>query len=266
MKRPRLILLLLTALGCVLGLGLRMYVFTHCLDAAGRLIPGSRALYGILAFLLAGTGVMLALCLRLNRNKGRDDDFSQAPWYLFGGLMAALALFFGNLIRLLDRGAGDRVELVLCLAGMAGAGLLALTALFRGRGYKWLFWAQLLPALYAGMRLIMDFRLWSLDPIVIDFVARLFAGVSAMIGMAHQTGFALGYGSRRTTVFWGLCGWVYAVLCLPDCLVSHSIGLGELAITLGLGFWMFLTALHLLRPEVQSEPAPVEEAPETPNP
>lgn len=274
MKRSPLpwILIVLAALGAIVGAGLRIYQLTHCMTSAGLIVPGSRILYGMLGFAAIGASVISILCSKLNGAPGNERAVTGSAGCLFVELAAAVAVFYGSLQCLLDltaaagsfaallRGAGF-ASLLLPLGGMIAAGLLAATALLYGRGTKTTFWFLLLACVFYAAQLIADFKQWSTDPLVIDFCFRLLARVCGMLALFHISGFPLSAGRKRLTVFWSVGAFVFTGMMLPDLFLGSGISLGELLLQVGLTAWCAVHALLILRPSVQAEqPAPEDDA------
>ena len=253
MKRsvfPRLVLLL-AALGMPVGAGLRVYQLTRCMNEVGLIIPGSRILYGMLGFSLIGVVVIAVLCFRLNKVRGGEDCFEGRPVFLFLDLAAATAMFFGCLQRYFDGGSA-----LLFLGGMVAAACLATASLLYGKRSQTTFWLLLLPCVFFAAQIISDFKGWSSDPLVIDFCFRLLTQVCALLAIFHISGFALGYGRKRMTVFWSVGASVFAAMSAPDFFVNRSLPLGQLLLLCGAALWCASHAIRILGEKSQSQTAP----------
>ena len=242
---------------------LRVFHLKTAFDENGLLPPGSPALLLTVLSAVCCFALLCFLCLRLNRLPGREDCFSRGAAGLFFRLTAAILVFFGAGMALLER--PEKAETLIACVGLLSGLLLVWTALAprRDRGF---FWARLVPALYAGATLVLQFRDWSHDPMVIHVAPILLAWTACMVEMMLLSGFSLGAGHRRSAVLFGLCAGVFTCMTLPDYLLGLRSGVPDLLTLLGLALWGAVSALELLRPAVQTEtmpePAP-EPAPET---
>lgn len=278
MKRSGVVLgiLLLTGLGALGGAGLRVYQLTSCMTPAGLIRPGDPILYLLLGFaLLCMVGAGL-LCFRTNRVRGGEDCLVGSPVLLFFDLAAAIAIFFGSLLRLAEGTSTVKelferlvmqqpVELflyLLCLGGMLSAGCLAAAALLYGKGSRLTFWLLFLPCVFLAANLIYSFKDWSTDPLVLDFCFLLLAQVCGLLGLFHLAGFPLGFGSKRMSIFWAIGTVLFTATSLPDRLLRGTPALGELLLLIGLALFCGTHAVRLLRTPVQdAAPPEAEDAP-----
>lgn len=251
-----------TAVECAVFLAaLRAVILKTAFDENGLLPPGSKVLL-VTVLAMAGCFVLLwLLSLRLNRLPGTEDCFPRAPLSLGCRLAAAVLVFFGALTALLDGAAGT--ERVAAFSGIAAALAMLWTALAADRG-KLLFWPRLATALYAGAALILRFRNWSHDPLIIHIAPLLLAWTCCMVETMLLSGFSLGAGHRRSGVLFGLGAGVFCCMALPDWILGLRTELPDLLILLGLALWCAEAGFSLTRREVQEEePAEPEAETET---
>lgn len=260
------------ALGSALLLAaVRINHLRTAFDENGLLPPGSRALT-VTVLLSAAVFLMLTLAsLRLNRLPGTEDCFSGGAVWLFLRLAATVLLFCGCALPLLEAPALlEKAWRWTYLGGLLTALAMLWTALAVKRSPA-LFWFRLLLALFTGVSLVLRFREWSHDPMVIHIAPPLLAWVCCMMETMLLTGFPLKAGHRRSGVLFGLAAGVFACMTLVDYLLGQKSGLSEVLILLGVALWCVTAALELLRPQVQAEqPAPEapqeQPAPEAPQP
>lgn len=256
-------------LGALLLAVFRVVTLKTALDEDGLLPLGSPIL-PLTVLLCAAVGCCLwLLCLRLNRLPGRENCFSDGAVPLLLRLAAAIAVFFGALLPLLERQTEpDKAELAIHWAGVAsGLALTWLAAAPASYRKSWSFWLRLLPALYSVAALILRFREWSHDPLVIHFAPLLLCWTCCMVEMMLLSGYSLGAGHRRSGVLFGLGAGVFACMALPDQFLGQSSGLSELLSTMGLALWCAAAGFDLLRSRVQTEqPAPKPEPEAAPAP
>ena len=67
-----------------------------------------------------------------------------------------------------------------------------------------------LPVICWGVRLVRDFRVWSRDPVILDYCYSLLALIFALCAMLELGGFAFDRGKRRLTAFFTLGGIFFA--------------------------------------------------------
>ena len=253
MKQSKLslVLILTTVLFAFAGLGLRVYQLKNCMTEEGLIREGSPILYLMLGLALLFVVLLSLLCRRLDRSLGDGRCLCGPAAFLLVDLVGANVIFYGSLLRLLNGG-----PVPVFVGGMAAAVCLAVASLLYDRRSKLLFWLLIVPALFFGVLLIIDFKHWSVDPQVIDFVFRQLALVCGMLAVLQISGFPLRFGRRRLTVFWCACAVMFSVMTLPDFFLSHAISLGELLIPVGLAIWCASHGMRLLRPA----PKPVKQA------
>ncbi len=231
---------------------IRTVILKTAFDPQGLLPRGSRALlWTVLASALVFGGLWL-LSLRLNRLPGTEDCFSRGPLWLFLRLAAGILVSFGGVMALLEGSyeAGSP-ELLGAWGGIAAGLLLIWTCAVPAK--PWVFWFRVLPALFTGAALVLRFRNWSHDPLVIHILPPLLAWTCCMVEMTLISGFSLGAGHRRSGVLFGLAAGVFACMTLPDFLLGLQTELPELLTLGGLALWCALAGFDLLRAPVQSQ-------------
>lgn len=247
-----------TALAAAALVGLRIFHLKTAFDENGLLPPGSSALpLTVVASAIVFFG-LLVLTLRLNRLPGTEACFSHAKRWLLPKLTAAALLFAGAAMLLLDQAAVmTPIQRLLALCGVAAALGMVGTAVASKRGAS-LFWLRLLLALFTGAWLVLRFRGWSQDPLVIHIAPLLLAWVCAMMQTMLLSGFSLKAGRRRSAVLFGLGTGCFTCMTAVDNVLGLRSELAELLILLGVALWCVTAALELLRPEVQNETAAEE--------
>lgn len=241
--------------GATILTAVRIFLLRTAFDENGLLPPKSGALL-LTVLLCAGVFFGLALlCLRLNRLPGGETCFADVRWQRFPRLAAAVMLFCGCAMLLLDREATETLaERLVAIGGLLAALGMTWTAVSTRRG-PGLFWCRLLPALFSGAALTLRFQGWNHDPLIIRITPPLLAWVCCMVETMLLTGFPLKAGHRRSSVLFGLCAGIFTCMTMADYLLGQSADLSEALILLGLALWCVTAALELLRPQVQEEPA-----------
>ncbi|MBQ1372238.1 MAG: hypothetical protein IIY70_04840 [Oscillospiraceae bacterium] len=244
---------LLALLSAVVLTSLRVFHLKNSLDSDGLLPPQSKVL---LITVLACAGFFLALmvlCLKLNRLPGTESCFSQGGVWGLPKLVAAALLLAGSVLLLQDQELlADSRKCGVTIAGAVSA-LAMGWSVYASKHGAGLFWLRLLPALFTVAGLILRFRIWSHDPLIIHIVPFLLAWVCCTMETMLLTGFPLGAGHRRSTVLFGLSAGMFSCMSIADYLVGQKTGSGEALTLLGLAIWSVCAALELLQPRVQEE-------------
>ena len=251
-------ILLLGGIWAVGGLILRWIILTRSMNEEGLVRIGSPALAVLMAVSALGVGLLTCFCLRLNRLPGTEACFSGTRFLLPGSLAAAGLLLAGCLVSLAAPAERDAEPMrTACLIGVGVAVLLGCTPFVRADKSR--FWLRLLPAAWSLGMMILRFRSWTQDPLIIRIAPTLMAFLCDMLCVMLLSGFPLGAGHRRSTVLFGLCAGIFTVMLIPDHLTGLYGSAGDLLILLGFGLWSVVHALALLRPIVQEETAPETE-------
>lgn len=237
-KTNRIFLFLPFLVGAAAGAAVRRWQLSSAFDSDGLVISGSPSTWvlGILCALL----VVLALVLvqRLPKRSGYEENFSSETPEMVISLAAAVLLLAGCAVSLLNEPRG--VNLLVQFLGIASALCVAVTARQRYQGVVPKAALHLLPCLYLVVRLIVDFKQWSVDPAVLDYCYTLFASISAMCAVFHLGGFCFSQGRRRTSVFWCFLCVVFSAVSLADGGLSHCL------LTAGIGLWAGINGWQLL--------------------
>lgn len=232
---------------------LRVVILKTSFEENGLLPVGSLAQPLTVLAAACCFAVLCLLALRLNRLPGTEACFSRSPVSLFLRLAAAILVFFGALTTILN-GTETTVQQIAAFSGLAAALAMLWTALSPDRGSS-LFWLRLVTALYTAAALILRFRDWSHDPLIIHIVPLLLTWTCCMVETMLLTGFPLKAGHRRSGVLFGLAAAVFLCSLLPDYLLGLRTDLPDLLSLLGLVLWGAEAAGSLLRRDVQDEEA-----------
>ncbi len=112
----------------------------------------------------------------------------------------------------------------------------------------------LIPAIFYVVDLICQFRLWTRDPVILDYCYDLGALICTMCALFHLAGYSFDQGNRRITTFFCLAGVFFNAASMAG--ASAADFLGYLAVTL----WLLSTLWLLLRPAGKKAPV-VEQGP-----
>ena len=103
-----------------------------------------------------------------------------------------------------------------------------------------------LPVICWGVRLVRDFRVWSRDPVILDYCYSLLALIFALCAMLELGGFAFDRGKRRLTAFFTLGGIFFAAAAMAGAQPR------DVAITGGALLYLLTQSWPLLRPVQQA--------------
>jgi hypothetical protein len=172
------------------------------------------------------------------RLKPRKEDVvcTSVPVMLVS-LAAALLLFGGALLRF---SAGGNIALVALLALTAVC--WAVTAVLRRAGKPVSVWLFIIPAVFFAAELVVEFRIWSRDPQILDYCYELLGLIAAMCALFHMGSFSVGKGQRRRTVFYAMCGVFFGGAAL-----AHRVADG--CIWLAVMLWLIAELWRQLRRE-----------------
>ena len=113
----------------------------------------------------------------------------------------------------------------LCLALLLGlfSGIcLFVTAWMRGHGKATYPPLELVPDVYLVVKLILNFKGWSTDPIILDYCIMLFAMIFVVLGFYYSTGFLFDLGKPRLTLLFTLCACLFSAVAVVDGILDGS--------------------------------------------
>ncbi len=239
-KTNRIPVFLITAAGAAAGFLLRRWQLGSAYDEAGLMVSGQASTWvlGIACALL--TVFLIGICRRLEPRCTYLESFSSGKPEMAVSLTAAALLLAGNALALsaAPRGAG----LAVSFFGILSALCMAATAVQRFRGVVPSAVLHIAPCLYLVIKLIVDFKRWSVDPAVLDYCYELFAAIAAMCAVYHLGGFCFDKGRRRISAFWCMACLVFSAVSLADGGLSHGLLIG------GLGLWAAVNGWQLFEP------------------
>jgi len=169
----------------------------------------------ILLILLSTAAVLLAavVALRLKPRRGFTANNRPSMAQLME-LLAALLFLVVGISRFLAMIGLNRwligfggIVCALCL------GAIPVLVLMRKRPPLFLYAAAALSLI---LKLIPEFRFWSIDPNVSDYCFRLFAMLALLCACFHRGEFVLESGKRRLAVFWCSSGIVFCGMAVAD--------------------------------------------------
>ncbi len=76
--------------------------------------------------------------------------------------------------------------------------------------------AWMMPTVYYILQILLRFRGWSTDPMVMDYAFKLFSLLGGMLTACFVAGFAVGEGKGRTSLCFSLMGLVFSAITLAE--------------------------------------------------
>lgn len=221
------------ALGAgLLGLLLRSLMFALGTDAGGVMIPGHWTYVCLWLLSAAAAGALALICKDMGTGEGMEGNLTASLSAALGTALGGILLSAGSLMELLQH--RDTLNTAAGALGIAAGLCLVYLALLRKDG-KANTPAFFVVTVFAAASLISRFRVWSTDPILGDYCFRLLASVSAMLAAFHLSGFPIGKGQRRRTLFFSALCVLFSLISLREGDLSQKLYFGGMALWLLLG-------------------------------
>lgn len=199
----------------LLGAGLRAVLYATGVDEKGLLIDGHWAQTAVLALTFLVALLLVFFCRGIQGPEDSRDSFPPALLPALGSLIGAAGFCIAGLSDLKAAAFQlDRVTAWLCLGSAAALGY---TAVCRFLGRLPFFGAHALVCITFGLRMVCQYRLWSADPQLQDYVFYMLAHVGLMLTAYHLSAFDARMGHHRTLWFLGLFSAYLSLLCLCSC-------------------------------------------------
>lgn len=238
-KLGRVPVMIVTILAAAAAWLLRLKQLESLYDETGYVVAGAGK--GPLTWLCLAALVVFAVLAWLLRPRRKHTALADRSVPVLAlTLAAALGMVLGcvAMIRQLE----NEYDLLLAAGGLITAICWAVVALDRFRGRELPALLFMIPTLFYAVRLILDFRNWSQDPMILDYCFDLLALICIMCATFHLGGFSFDKGKRRLTVFFCCCGIVFGAAAIAGGRIR------ELAMTGGAMLWLASNLWVLLRP------------------
>lgn len=218
-----------------LGLTLRIALYATGIDEKGLLVTGHWA--GIALWLL--TALVAAGLFFLTRPIQGPQRYQDAHPVSVPAGLGALALAVVILITTIrEMGTMDtRLMTVSTVLGFAAAAMMGFVTFCRLSGMKPIFLCHGVLCIYFALRMVSQYRYWSSDPQLQDYVFYLSAYVALMLAAYHQAAFDADMGKHSSL-------WLLSLAAVYLCCLSLK-GTLDTLLLLAAGIWAFtnLTAL-----------------------
>ena len=204
--------------------GLRIWALLTDLDESRLPVMGPATI----VLSLAALAYLVLAVIVANRSKGRSGRYD-VLYYGKGGaacaMIAALMIGLGTLLEFLEalRDGPSMSAPLLALVGMVATICLFVAAGDRRQERKRHEPAEVLPVAYLLIKLLVNFKAWSTDPIILDYLFRLFALIFALIAFFLAAGFVFDQGKPRRTVFFAMGAVFFCAAAVPDGLMDFSL-------------------------------------------
>lgn len=239
-KLRRLPVMIVTVLLAVMAYFLRRSQLQTAFDAIG-VIPGSGRAFTWITILVVIVFAVYAFFLR-GRKKYTAVSSRWMP-LLAVSCVAAVLLVLSSVLRL--GSLAQKSNILIAVGGLVTAACWIGTALSRYQAKRAHGALLLLPAVFYVVDLVLQFRLWTRDPVILDYCYDLLALICTMCALFHLGGYSFDKGSRRITTFFTMCGVFFNAAAMAG--ASAAVFLGYLAAAL----WLLVNLWLLLRPVSQ---------------
>lgn len=244
-----------TLVFAVVAAGLRLWSLLTAVDSRG--LP---VLHLSIYLLIAAAAVFLLSALVFSRRSpcrsGRHAVLDYGTGGSLCGTVAAVLILLGSCAEFAEAlVAGPGISApIMCLLGLLGGICCILTARFRRSGLRRHPGVELVPIVYLLIKLVLNFRHWSIDPIILDYCFVLFALIFSLLAFYRGAGFVFDQGRPRKTLFYAMAAVFFCAAAMMDGIVDLS---PSTVITYGgLLLWQLPVIWDLLAP---SAPDPVPE-------
>ncbi len=204
MKHKSMTLSLL-ALAVLSGAAVRFWNLGSAMDEAGLPLGDHPATLCMVALSVLFALIFLLLSFR---SPGRGTDHTVL---VFSPLQQGISLLGAGLVAvgaLLGLAGNGTAGLVLAVLGLLAGISMGATVRLRKTGNR-VPLPELFPVAYLIIKLILNFKDWSTDPIILDYFDMLFALIFVLLALYHGAGFLFGKGKSRKTLFCACCACVF---------------------------------------------------------
>ena len=234
--------------------GLRLWTLFAALDEND--LP---TMHLSMVVLIAVSGAFLLLALALSLlSPGRSGQY-RVMQYGKGGascaMAAALLIGLGAVTEFMEalREGASMSAPILTLLGMGACICLFVAAGDRRQDRKRHEAAEVLPVAYLLIKLILNFKSWSTDPIILDYCFKLFAMIFALLAFFLEAGFVFDRGKPRRTLFCAMGAVFFCAAAIPEGMMNFC--LSETLFAAGFLLWQLPAIWDLPRPSAP-DPSP----------
>lgn len=220
----------------VLAFGLRLHQLKTAFDVVGARPGAGFGLFTVVTILAVLLFAFYAYTLR-GRKKYQTLSSRSVPVMAVSGA-AAVLLIAGSILLAVKR--QQQGDLLIAVFGFAAGICWAGITMARYQGKKAPMAMLLIPAVYFVVALVCRFRIWTQDPVILDYCYDLFALISTMCALYHLGGYGFDRGSRRMSVFFTMCGVFFSAAGLAGGGLSSVLVYLAVILWLGGNLWLLL--------------------------
>lgn len=231
----------------LLGAGLRLWSLLVAVDDQG--LPVMHL--STVLLIAAGALFLLIAALLSGRSPGRSGShrvFTYGTGGLVCGATASALILLGSCAEFGEAlvSGPDMAAPIMCLLGLFGGICCCLTVRFRHQSTPRYPLAELGPVFYLLIKLVLNFKGWSTDPIILDYCVVLFALIFALLAFYYGAGFVFDQGKPRRTLFCAMGAVFFCACAMMDGMMDLKF---STVITYG-GFllWQLPVIWNLLAP------------------
>lgn len=200
---------------------------------------------------VAAVVLFAGYCWLLRPRKKSTALSGKSPLVLVLTMAAAAGMLLGCLAMV--RELEHDYDMLLAAGGAVTAICWVMVGVERFRGQKIPAPMFMIPTLFYAVRLVLDFRNWSRDPMILDYCFDLLVLICIMCATFHLGGFCFDKGKRRLTAFFCCCGILFGAAAVAGGRMR------EIAMTGGAMLWLAANLWVLLRPaRKRQEPKPAK--------
>lgn len=202
----------LIAAAGILGLILRFMLYATGVDEKGLLGAGHWASSGVFLLTSMVTVMLFLWCRSFTDAERYSDACPSSPWSAAGSIAAGIAFLLSGTIE----APSEAFAIVEPLLRLAAAASLIWVGFCRFTGRKPLFLFHCCVCLYLGLRLVCQYRIWSVDPQIQNYCFFLGAHIALMLTCYQLAAFDAGFGSQQQLWAAGLAAVYLAIVALVN--------------------------------------------------
>lgn len=234
-KLSRVPVMVMTVLLAIAAYCLRLNQLKTAFDSIG-VITGEGRLFVWITLLVVVLFAVYSWFLRGRKKYGAVS--SRFLPLMIVSCAAALLLALGSILMLFS--AAQTMDLVLAVGGILVAACWVGIAVSRYQAKRAHVALFLVPAVFYVVDLVCQFRLWTRDPVILDYCYDLGALICTMCALFHLGGYCFDKGGRRITTFFCLCGVFFNAAALAGASAADAMGYGAAICWLLADLWLLL--------------------------
>lgn len=200
------------------------------------------------ALLLVAVSILFPLLylVLVVKSPCREKAFSvwARPRPALPAIVGGALVLLGAAGELLYSGAATTGNRLLCTLGVVSGLCMILCHLFRVTGNRKNPPTELVPVVYLVIKLIVNFKNWSVDPVILDYFPMLMALIFALLSLYGAAGFLFDEGRPGRTLFFSAVCVFFSAMAAVDGVLGGNPGI--IMTYLGLLLWNLPVIFRLL--------------------